>query len=205
VKILRRLYDWVLSWAESRYGAAALFVLAFVESSFFPVPPDALLIALALGSRTRAFTLAAICTAGSVLGGLFGYWIGHAVWWTDGHQYAPLAVFFFDHIPGFTEQVFLKVKGLYETYNFWVVFTAAFTPIPYKVFTIAAGAFDVQVGPFTLASILGRGARFFLVAGLIWKFGVPIKTFIDKYFDWLAILFTLLLIAGFVAIKFFVH
>ncbi|MDZ7316934.1 MAG: DedA family protein [candidate division KSB1 bacterium] len=199
--VIRRLYDWVLSWAESPYGAAALFILSFAEASFFPVPPDALLIALVLGSRAKAFRFAFNCTTASVLGAAFGYWIGHSLWWTDG-GFSGLANWFFAHVPGFTHALFYRVQGLYEQWNFWVIFTAGFTPIPFKVFTISAGAFDVSFPMMILASIVSRGARFFLVAGLIWKWGEPIKSFIDKYFNWLAILFTILLIGGFVVIKY---
>ncbi len=200
--LIRRLYDWVLGWAESPYGAAALFLLAFAEASFFPVPPDALLIALVLGAPKKAFRFALNCTAASVLGAMFGYFIGHALWWNGSGTFSGLAEWFFAHVPGFTHQVFYRVQALYEQWNFWVVFTAGFTPIPFKVFTVSAGAFDVHFPMMVLASIISRGARFFLVAGLIWKCGAPIKGFIDKYFNWLAIAFTVLLIGGFVLIKY---
>ncbi len=204
MKIIRKLYDWVLSWAESPYGAAALFILAFAEASFFPIPPDALLIALVLGLRKKAFYFAMICTLASVTGAMLGYYIGHVLWWESSGEFSSLAMFFFDNIPGFHEELFFDVKSMYDEWNFWIVFTAGFTPIPYKVFTISGGAFDVNFIMFVVASIISRGARFFLVAGLIWKFGEQIKTFIDKYFNLLAIAFTLLLIGGFVLIKYLV-
>ncbi|MFZ1288980.1 MAG: YqaA family protein [Melioribacteraceae bacterium] len=201
MKIVRKLYDWVLHWAETPYGPAALFILAFAESSFFPIPPDALLIALALGAKTKSFRFATICTIGSVLGALLGYGIGHFAWW-NGTEFSALANFFFEKIPGFNHEIFYKVKGLYDEWNFWIVFTAGFTPIPYKVFTITGGAFNVNLFLFVIASIISRAGRFFLVAFLIWKFGPQIKGFIDKYFNWLAIAFTVLLIGGFVGIKY---
>ena len=202
MKYIRQLYDWMLHWAETPYGPIALFALAFAESSFFPIPPDALLIALVLGARKKAFRFALNSTVASVLGALLGYSIGNFVWWSDGGEFSSFALFFFNNIPGFTETIFYKVQGLYDAWNFWIVFTAGFTPIPYKVFTISAGAFDVNIVLFVLASIVSRAGRFFLVAGLIWKFGDQIKGFIDKYFNLLAIAFTVLLIGGFVGIKY---
>jgi len=202
MKFVRQLYDWMLHWAKTPYGPIALFLLAFAESSFFPIPPDALLIALVLGARKKAFRFALNSTVASVLGALLGYAIGHFVWWGVEGEFSNFALFFFNNIPGFTETIFYQVKGLYEEWNFWIVFTAGFTPIPYKVFTISAGAFDVNLILFVLASIVSRAGRFFLVAGLIWKFGDQIKGFIDKYFNLLAIAFTVLLIGGFVGIKY---
>lgn len=202
MKLLRKLYDWVLHWAETPYGPIALFILAFAESSFFPIPPDALLIALVLGATTKAFKFALNCTIASVLGALLGYTIGHFLWWTPSNEFTSIAMFFFNNIPGFTEKLFFDVQKMYDQYNFWIVFTAGFTPIPYKVITISAGAFNIDILMFVIASVISRGARFFLVAFLIWKFGPQIRNFIDKYFNWLAIAFTVLLIGGFVAIKY---
>jgi membrane protein YqaA with SNARE-associated domain len=202
MKLLRNLYDWVLYWSETRYGPAALFLLAFAEASFFPIPPDALLIALVLGSQKKAFKFAAICLIGSVLGALFGYAIGHFLWWTPSNEFTGIANFFFHNIPSFTEEAFYNIQQLYVEYDFWIIFTAGFTPLPYKVITISSGAFNINILMFIAASIISRGARFFLVAALIWKFGPAIKEFIDKYFNWLAIAFTVLLIGGFLVIKY---
>jgi membrane protein YqaA with SNARE-associated domain len=204
MKIIRKLYDWVLHFANTPHGAVALFLLAFAESSFFPIPPDALLIALVLGAQKKAFRLAGICTLGSVLGALFGYAIGHFMWWTPTNEFTGIANFFFTNIPSFTPEAFFRIQKMYEQYDFWIVFTAGFTPIPYKLITISSGAFNINMIMFVVASIISRGARFFLVAFLIWKFGPQIKSFIDKYFNWLAIAFTTLLIGGFLVIKYFV-
>jgi len=204
MKRLRRLYDWVLHWAETPYGAPALFILSFVESSFFPIPPDPLLIALVLGAQNRAFRFALNCALGSVLGALFGYAIGYYVWWSEAGVFSPVALFFFQHIPGFSVELFRHIQGLFDKWNFWIIFTAGFTPIPYKVFTVSGGAFDVNLPMFLIASVVSRGARFFLVAFLIWKFGPQIKGFIDRRFNKLAILFTVLLIGGFAVIKWLV-
>lgn len=205
MKWIRNLYDWVLHWAETPYGPAALFLLSFAEASFFPIPPDPLLIALVLGARSRAFYFAFMCALASVLGATLGYGIGHFAWWssiTGENQFSELALFFFNNVPGFTQDRFHVVQDLYNKWDFWVVFTAGFTPLPYKVFTVSGGAFNINFPMFLLASIVSRSARFFLVTFLIWKYGEEIKAFIDKYFNWLAIAFTVLLIGGFVLIKY---
>ncbi len=193
MKYIKQLYDWVLHWAETPYGIPALFILAFAESSFFPVPPDVLLIALCLSLNKKAFKFASICAAGSVLGGILGYAIGLYGYETIGR---PIVDFYHG------QSVMDKVKLWYDQYGFWGILIAAVTPIPYKVFTIASGVFSFDFWMFVTASIIGRSARFFLVAGLIWKFGPPIRDFIDRYFNLLMWLFMLLLIGGFVLIKF---
>ncbi|MBQ5725992.1 MAG: DedA family protein [Alistipes sp.] len=198
MNIVKRLYDWVLSWGDSRWGWLALFLLAFAESSFFPVPPDVLLIALCLGVTARSFRYAGICLVGSVLGAMLGYALGFFLWQTPSGEYTALAEFFFNHV--FSVEGFKEVGALYDKYNFWIVFTAGFTPLPYKLFTIAGGLFHINLGMFVLASVISRGMRFFLIAWLIWKFGAPIKKFIDKYFNLLAIAFTVLLVGAFLLI-----
>ncbi len=191
--IVRRLYDWVLHWAETPYGVWALFLLAFAESSFFPIPPDVLLIALAFSIPARAFRYALICTTGSVLGGIFGYLIGFGVWEAAQGLFIP-------HL--FSQAAFDQVVGYYDRYDFWVVFTAAFTPIPYKVITISAGVCRINFIMFLIGSAVGRTARFLLVAWLIHHFGRPIRTFIEKYFNWVTIAFTVCLVGGFALINY---
>jgi len=198
---LRRLYEWILHWAETKYGVPALFLLALAESSFFPIPPDVLLIPLALGARSKAIRLALVCSVASIVGGIVGYGIGYFTWWNGAEAYSAVALFFFNHIPGFTEQVFLNIQEKYEIYNFLIVFTAGFTPIPFKIITISAGAFNINFPMFLLASTVSRSARFFMVAVLIRQFGEPITAFIDKYFNLLSIIFTILLIGGFLVLK----
>ncbi|OFX73897.1 MAG: cytochrome B [Bacteroidetes bacterium GWE2_29_8] len=199
---IKQLYDWVLKWAESPYGSMALFLIAFIESIFFPIPPDILLIALALGKPLKSFRFALICTIGSFLGAILGYSLGHYAWLNNG-EFTAFANFFFNNIPGFTIGLYEKIKGLYDEFGFWIIFTAGFTPIPYKIFTITSGVFDLNFTMFLIASVISRGARFFLVGFLIWKFGPQIKSFIDKYFNLLALAFTVCLIGGFVIIKYF--
>ncbi|PID26640.1 MAG: cytochrome B [Candidatus Cloacimonadota bacterium] len=202
---VRKMYDWVLHWAETPYGAPALFLLAFAESSFFPIPPDVLLIALAVSVRKKAFKFATICTLGSIFGGLLGYLIGSTVWYNSADQYSSFAMLFFDYIPGFTNELFLRVKEMYNDNAFFVVFSAGFTPIPYKIITITAGVTKINLPMFIVASTVSRALRFFLVATIIYKFGEPITAWIDKYFNKLAILFTVLLIGGFVVIKYMIN
>lgn len=191
--MLKRLYDWVLHWAETPYGGWALFLLAFSESSFFPIPPDVLLIALAVGKPEKSLKYAAICTAGSILGGALGYIIG---WQFMAGVGAKIVDFY-----GLTEKV-AYIETLYNQYDAWAVGIAGFTPIPYKVFTISAGAFKINFLVFIVASVVSRAARFFIVGALIYAFGPTIKAFIDTYFNVLAVVFTLLLVAGFFLIKF---
>lgn len=193
---LRRLYDWVLTWAHSRYGVPALFLLAFAESSCFPIPPDVLLMALAMSIPRRAFYFALICSIGSVLGGMVGYLIGYAFMEALGNHI--LAMY------GLMDK-WDYVGQLYQSYAGWAVAIAGFTPIPYKLFTIAGGAFKIDFLTFVIASALSRSARFFLVAGLIYVFGPSIKSFIDRYFNLLAVIFMVLLIGGFVLVKYAVH
>lgn len=191
--MLRRLYDWVLHWAETPYGTWALFLLAFCESSFFPIPPDVLLIALAVAIPKKSFKYALVCSAGSVLGGCLGYLIG----WQFMAGIGEKIIAFY----GLTQKI-EYIKDLYINYDAWAIGIAGFTPIPYKVFTISAGAFNINFPVFIIASTISRSARFFLVGSLIYIFGPRIQTFIDKYFNILAVAFMVLLVAGFVIIKY---
>ncbi|MGY8788254.1 MAG: YqaA family protein [Fidelibacterota bacterium] len=204
MKLIRKVYDWVLKWSESKYGAVALFVMSFAEASFFPIPPDVLLIALALGARSRALKFGILCSVGSVLGAMFGFGIGYFLWWENVGEFSSLAQSFFNIIPGFTRDIFYSIQNKFDIWNFWIIFTAGFTPIPFKIFTISAGAFNINFLLFIVASTISRTARFLLVSGLIWKFGEPIRGFIENHFNILALLFTIFLIGGFLLIKYLV-
>lgn len=193
MKQLRRLYDWVLHWANTRYATPALAGISFAESSFFPIPPDVLQIALSLSIPRRSFYYAAVSSVASVLGGMVGYAIGCFLMDIVGW---PILQFYG------LENNYETVKGLFHRYDAWAVAIAGFTPIPFKLFTIASGAFSIDFGVFVIASMLSRSARFFLVAFLIYTFGKPIKIFIDKYFNLLTWAFMALFVLGFVAIKF---
>lgn len=192
-RLHRRVYEWVLHWADTRHGALALFVLSLAESSFFPVPPDVLLIAMVMGARTKWARLALVCTLGSVVGGAVGYWIGASLMDAVGMR----IIEFYG-----AEQHFEHVKGLYVQYDYWIVFTAAFTPIPYKVFTITSGVMGMNLLLFCVVSATGRGMRFFIVSALLYWFGPPMKRFIDKYFDLLSIVFLVALAGGFALVAY---
>lgn len=198
-KMIKRLYNWVLSWSDSKWGWLALFFMALFEANWFPLPPDILLIALCLGATKRSFRFASICLIGSVLGAALGYGIGHFLWMTPAGDPTSIAQFFYDHV--FSVDTFNNVGELYDKYNFMIVFTAGFTPLPFKIFTIAGGMCDINFVMFMLASVVARGMRFFLIGWLIWKFGAPIKSFIDKYFNLLATLLAVMLI-GFTLLAF---
>ena len=192
----RRLYNWVIHFADTKNGERALFVLSFAESSFFPVPPDVLLAPLTLGAPKKWFRFALTCSIASVLGGSLGYLIGVFLWsLISGWAYAHLGVI------GLTEANFAKFHGWYDRYDFWIVFTCGFTPLPYKVCTISAGVAKINFVGFLVASAISRSARFFLVAGLFgWK-GEKIRPVVEKYFNWLSLAFVGLLIGGFLVIK----
>jgi membrane protein YqaA with SNARE-associated domain len=177
----------------------ALLFIALFEASWFPLPPDILLIALCLGATAKSFRFATICLIGSVVGAALGYGIGHFLWITPEGDPTALASLFYEYV--FSIEKFQNVGSLYDRFNFWIIFTAGFTPLPFKLFTIAGGMFDINFVMFIIASIVSRGMRFFLIAWLIWRFGAPIKSFIDKYFNLLATLFAVLLI-GFTLLAF---
>jgi len=192
MKPLRRLYDWVLSWAHSRHSESGLLGISFIESSFFPIPPDILQIALSISIPKKSFRYAAITAVGSVLGGMLGYAIG--VYLMDVAGWPIL------HFYGL-EDKYDTVKELFLQYGAWALAIAGFTPIPYKLFTIASGAFGISFPLFVLVSAASRSARFFLVATLIYFFGPSVKDFIDKYFNLLTLAFFVLLILGFFVVK----
>lgn len=193
--VVKRLYLWVLHWAETPYGTPALAAISFAESSFFPIPPDVLQIALSISKPRRSFYYAAVSVVGSVLGAVLGWYIGWGLW-------AALGDFFTTYIPGLTQANFDRVQHLYHSYGFMAILFAAFTPIPYKVFTIAAGMFNIGLPVLIAASLVGRSARFFAVATCIYFFGPQVKRLLDKYFELATIVFTVLLVAGFVVIKY---
>lgn len=189
---VRRTYDWTLAWAEHRHSQTALAVLAFTESFFFPVPPDVLLMVMGAAKPKRALWFGFICSVFSILGGIFGYVLGYFAW-------QLLEPFFFRFV--FSPELFHKVGELFEANAFWSIFTAAFTPIPFKVFTVSAGAFQISFWPFLAAAVVGRPLRFMIVSALLYFFGAPVKDFVDRYFNLLTVIFTVLLIGGFLVIK----
>lgn len=196
---LKRLYLWVLGWADTPYGTPALALIALAESSFFPIPPDVLQIALSVSKPRRSYYYATVSAIASVLGGIIGWYIGYALW-------TSIDDFFFEFVPGFSHKNFDAVSKLYGENAFLAILAAAFTPIPYKVFTIAAGVCHATVPLKTLilASVIGRSGRFFLVATCLYFFGPRAKTILEKHFEWITLALFAMLVLGFLAIRFLV-
>lgn len=192
MRALKRLYDWTLSWSKSPYSAWGLFLIAFMESSFFPIPPDILLIPLILGDIQKWLQFASICTFGSVIGGILGYGIGLVSMDTLGQAIVDFLAL---------DDKVSKFNDMYNHYGSLIVLVGAFTPIPYKVITILSGAMRLNFIQFTLYSIIGRGGRFFLIAIFLRVFGEKVRNLIEKYFDLLTIIFVVILIVGFVVLK----
>jgi len=190
---MRALYDWTLRLSGHRHAIWALAAVSFIESSFFPIPPDVLLIPMVLATRDRAWRIATVCTIASVLGGMAGYAIGYLAFEAIGK---PMLDFY-----GYAAK-FNDFRAYYNDWGAWAVFIAGTTPFPYKVITILSGLTGLNLAVFTISSILARGLRFFLVAGLLWHFGEPIRIFIEKYLNILAVLFVVLLVGGFVLLRY---
>lgn len=190
---IRALYDWVFMLARHKHANSALFGVSFAESSFFPIPPDVMLIPMVLAKRHKWLFFATLCTVASVLGAFLGYYIGAALYETIGK---PILAFYGK------EDSFDKITEWYNTYGGWGVLLAAVTPFPYKVITIFSGATGLNLVTFLVVSVIGRAMRFFLVSGLLYKFGDPIREFIEKRLGLMFTIACVLLIGGFVAVKF---
>lgn len=191
--MLRRLYDWTLSLAETRYALWALAAVAFVESSVFPIPPDVLMIPMIIAAPRKAWLIAGVCTVFSVLGGAFGYYIGAFLFDSIG---LPVLEFYGK------EKYFDEFATNYNEWGAWAVLIAGVTPFPYKVITILSGSTGLNFAVFMIASVVARGLRFFIVAGLLWKFGPPIKDFIEKRLGLMFTIFCILLVGGFAAVRY---
>ena len=191
--MILRLYDWVIGLAGHRRAIPAMGAVSFLESSFFPIPPDVMLVPMVLARRDKAWTIATVCTVCSVLGGLMGYAIGYYLFETIGAWVGKVY-----SLQGALD----NFRAGFEQYGVWIILVKGLTPIPYKLVTIASGAAHFDLFTFTWASILTRGARFFLVAALLWKFGEPIRAFIEKRLTLLTWLFLIALIGGFVAFRY---
>jgi membrane protein YqaA with SNARE-associated domain len=191
--MIRRLYDWIIRLAGSRYAIPAMGVVSFAESSFFPFPPDVMLVPMVLANRTMAFRIAAVCTVCSVVGGLLGYAIGF---------------YFFETIGGWVVKTYGLQSGLerfrlqYAEWGIWVILIKGLTPIPYKLVTIASGAAHFDLFTFVWASIVTRGARFFIVSALLWKYGEPIRAFIEQRLILVTWVFLIVLVGGFVVVRY---
>lgn len=192
MKFIRAIYDWMGKKAHSKHGIAWLCILFFIESSFFIIPVDPLLILFCVEHRKRSFFFATLATASSVLGGIFGYMIGFLLWDSIGAKLVDLFI---------SQETFQVAVNRYTIYQAWAVLIGALTPVPYKAITISAGFCKLPIIPFIVYSIIGRGARFYLLAGAIYVWGAHIKEFIDKYFNYLVVAFTLLVVLSCLALK----
>jgi membrane protein YqaA with SNARE-associated domain len=191
--MLRRTYDWTMELAARPHAMFWLFVIAFAESSFFPIPPDVLIIPMVLAAPTRAWRIVAVATAGSVLGGLAGYGIGYFLFEALGQ---PMLDFY-----GYAAK-FDRFQDWYREWGGWIVFAGGFSPVPYKVITIASGSVNLDLVTFTVVSLVSRCGRFLIVAALLWKFGPPIRAFIERWLGPLTLAFVVLLVLGFVMLKY---
>ena len=191
--MIRSLYNWTLRLAETRYALWALAIVSFAESSVFPIPPDVLMIPMILARPSRAWLIAGVALVSSVLGGLFGYWIGAELYQSVGR---PVLEFYGK------DAYFDEFAVNYNAWGAWAVLIAGVTPFPYKVITILSGTTALNIWVFMLASVIARGLRFFIVAALLWKFGAPIRDFIEKRLGLMFTLFVVILLGGFYAVRF---
>ncbi|WP_424939937.1 YqaA family protein [Aliiroseovarius sp. S253] len=191
--MVKRLYDWTMGLANTPHALWALAVVAFLESSVFPIPPDVLMIPMIIARPSRAFVIAGVALVASVLGGMFGYYIGWGLFETVGR---PVLEFYGK------DAYFGEFAERYNEWGAWAVLIAGVTPFPYKVITILSGTTGLNFGVFMVASVIARGLRFFVVAALLWKFGAPIRDFIERRLGLMFALFCILLIGGFYVVKF---
>lgn len=190
---IRNLYNWMLRLAGSKHATPALATVSFIESSVFPIPPDVMLIPMCIARRDRAFYYATICTIASVIGGLFGYAIGYFLFETLGQHILE--------IYGAADK-FADMQRRYDEYGGWIILAKGLTPFPFKILTILSGVMKMNLHIFVLSSIAARAMRFYLVAGLLWKFGAPIQAFIEKYLGWVTLALLAVLVGGFVAVAY---
>jgi membrane protein YqaA with SNARE-associated domain len=190
--MLKGLYDWMMDKAAHRHAIWWLAAISFIESSFFPIPPDVMLIPMVIAAPTRWWRIALVCTISSVIGGFLGYAIGATA--MDSIGMAILGAF---HL----QDKFLALKPIIDEWGVWFIIVKGATPIPYKLVTITAGAFHFDLTKFALASVVARGMRFFLVAALLWRFGPPIRDFVERRLKLVTTLFVVALVGGFLALK----
>ena len=193
--MLRRLFDWTLNLAAHKHALLALAFISFIESSIFPIPPDILLIPIILAMRDRAWLVAGGCTVASVIGGMMGYGIGFFMYEQIGK---PILDFYHYSLK------FSEFQVTYNQWGAWAVFFAGITPFPYKVITILSGMTGLSLPVFIIASIIARGMRFFIIAALLWKYGDAIRAFIERRLGVMFFLLVVLLLVGFVAVKFLI-
>ena len=193
MKQIRNLYNWMLRLSGSKHATPALATVSFIESSVFPIPPDVMLIPMCIARRDKAFFYATVSTIASVIGGMFGYAIGYFLFETLGQRILE--------IYGAADK-FSDMQRRYDEYGGWIILAKGLTPFPFKILTILSGVMKMNLQIFIVSSIAARAMRFYLVAGLLWKFGAPIQAFIEKYLGWVTLGFLAILIGGFVAVAY---
>ncbi len=187
MKFAKKFYNLILGQVESKYAIPVLFVMAFMESVFSPFPFTVLLIAISIANTSRSFFYALTGTIGAGFGAIAGYFIGNLLWLSGDGNFTAFAYFFFNNIPGFSIEAYNSIQALFATRGVLIVLIAGFSPMPFELATITSGVFNVNFFLFVTAALIARGARYFLLAWLIWRFGSKAKEIIRKYFNWIAI------------------
>ncbi len=199
--IFKKFYNWVMQKAHTPYGKHILFFISFIESIFSLFPLTLLFVALALANTKKAFQFSLISTIGAVSGAMVGYSIGHFAWIGQNSEFTSIAHFFFNNIPAFSIDAYSNMQALYHEWGFLIIFTTGFTPMPFELITITSGVFNINFFLFVISAALGRGARYFLLGFLIWRYGEKIKNFIDKYFNMLAFGLTASVVSVLIVVK----
>lgn len=197
----KRLHSWALQWANNKWGAWALFICAFADASFLPLPTPMFFLALVLLNTAKAYKYALFGTIGTLLGAVAGYSIGHFAWLNSSGEFTRLAQFLINHIPGFSEIVYNQIQSQFAKWNFWILFIAAFIPVPYKIFSISSGVFDINVFMFCIATLISQGIRYYLFAMLIVKLGPEVKKLLEFKLKPIAIITTVCLAIIIVVVK----
>jgi len=198
---INKLYRWGLNWSGTRYGPWALFTCAFLDACCLPLPTPAFFVALMLLNTSRAYKYALYGTLGTLFGSFLGYAIGHFAWLNASGNFTVVAQFMFNNVPGFSVEFYDKIKLLYDQWDFWILFVAALIPVPYKIFSISSGVFDINIIVFSIATLLSQGIKFFLMALLITKIGERAKKILEYNFKPIAIGIALCAIAILVVIR----
>jgi membrane protein YqaA with SNARE-associated domain len=204
MSVFKKIYHWIMLKAQSPQGKYILFAVAFIESIFSIFPLTILFIALALADTRNSHKFALISTIGAVTGAMMGYGIGHYAWIGQNGEYTSFAYFFFNNVPGFSIEAYRNIQELFTEWGIIIIFIAGFTPLPFELFTITSGVFNINFIIFLTGAIIGRGSRYFLLAFLIWKYGEKVKLFIEKYFNLLAFGLTTAVVGIFVFIRLFI-
>jgi membrane protein YqaA with SNARE-associated domain len=199
----KKFYVWSLQWANTKLGTWSLFICAFADASFFPLPTPMFFLALALLNTIKTYKLALFATLGTLSGAIAGYSIGHFAWINMHGEYTGIAQFLFNNIPGFSQEIYNKIHILYSKWDFWILFIASVLPLPYKIFSISSGVFDINIFIFCFATLISQGIKFFLLGLLILKLGPKVKKLFEYNLKPISIVVTACIAIGILAIKLF--